>query len=639
MGRILVIEDDPGNQLLYQSRLKDLGHEVVIAETGAVGISEARSGVFDLYFVDMHLGEGVDGIEVCRRLKRDPDTRNVPVVLISTKIRSREDQHRGYEAGCEAFLIKNDSILVEDVVRAMLRIKALQDELASQMSLFKQRNERLQQALQDKAALEDQLKKTSPSSPAVLPQLMVPDAVLLVDPEGTVVSADRGAHEVFGKRLEGKSLGGLAPGTRLEAFVRDTRQVSHTGFRFTVPARGSRIALDLVACTFPFVPPNDGSDSVLRIVLVYDAGRHGRVWERAEAAAGGTTLPEVTALTEIACREFTPARILGDSPEIAQARAKVQALCSSTEHVLLEGEAGTGKGIVARTLHFAGHRTGAFIPMGCGDASRESVDSLLLGDEDRPGLLQRADGGTLFLEDVDRLSLALQRRIADVLREGLAGSGKKKRRLDLRVVAATARDLGPNDLDPEFLEVVAQNRIELPPLRRRMGDLRILTDALRFRFGGTQSEFSEACRVAFECYDWPGNEQELEAVVEHAFASAGSSGRIDIEHLPPPLPDVYERAYLKGQVTPTQPPTEMIPGTHRASAPPAAPEGVRDVLEDLLAALPELGGDGIPISFEFFEKWALIFALSRTEGDKLKAARLLSVGKSTLYRKLNKYEI
>ena len=135
MGRILLIEDDSGTQLLLQSRLKDLGHEVVTAPTGAMGVMEARSGSFDLFLVDVMLGSGIDGYEVCRRLKGMPHVHGVPIVMISAIVKNREDLHKGYEAGCEQFLLKGDMTLLEDVVRAMLRLKSLQDELAIQNRL------------------------------------------------------------------------------------------------------------------------------------------------------------------------------------------------------------------------------------------------------------------------------------------------------------------------------------------------------------------------------------------------------------------------------------------------------------------------------------------------------------------------
>ena len=187
MGRILLIEDDPGTQLLLQSRLKDLGHEVVTAPTGAMGVMEARSGSFDLFLVDVMLGSGIDGYEVCRRLKGMPHTHGVPIVLVSGIVKNREELHKGYEAGCEQFLIKGDMTLLEDVVRAMLRLKSLQDELAIQNRLLDDHNRRLQEEKARAADLESAIVGSGGDvSRAVAGVSARCTALLVVDADGVV---------------------------------------------------------------------------------------------------------------------------------------------------------------------------------------------------------------------------------------------------------------------------------------------------------------------------------------------------------------------------------------------------------------------------------------------------------------------
>ena len=93
MDRILLIEDDAGAQLVFKNRLKDLGYDVVVASTGARGLMEARADHFDLFLVDIGLGSGIDGYEVCRRLKTVPQIHGIPVVLISGQVKSQEESH------------------------------------------------------------------------------------------------------------------------------------------------------------------------------------------------------------------------------------------------------------------------------------------------------------------------------------------------------------------------------------------------------------------------------------------------------------------------------------------------------------------------------------------------------------------
>jgi DNA-binding NtrC family response regulator len=643
MGRILVIEDEPGTQLLLQSRLKDLGHDVVVKSTGAQGIAEARSSSFDLNLVDMHLGEGVDGIEVCRRLKRDPETRNVPVVMISGRISGRADLHRGYEAGCESFLNKNDMSLVEDVIRAMLRIKSLGDELSAQMALLQQRNEHLQEALQDKAELEDALARTSEAATATGGGRLIPDGIVLVDSEGTVAYADRGAREIFAKRIEGRSLGSLAPGTRLEAFVRDARTARHQGFRFTVSARGSRPRQDVVASVLPLVPNVLGAERELTVVLLFEERRQQATWDRIAAAEQGVELVEAAALVEHARREYQPARVLGSSAAITAIRERLAELADATTPVVLRGEPGAGKRFLAHVLHFASERTGAFVPVACAALGRERIARELFGEDGRPGLLLRAQAGTLFLEDAEAIPGEVRTRLAGTLASRtLDVEGERKPRdLDVRIVVSTSSD-EDDSLAGELLGDQSVESIELPSLRRRGEDVGPLARAFLDRYGAAPGrlDLTDEAWSVLENHDWPGNVGELEACLAAACRAAGPSARVvDVEHLPAPLPDVHRRLLERGQVTPRQRPAVAIPGTHLPHASIGGHDGDSTVLDEVFDVMPEVEDDGIPVSFEFFEKWALSLALSRSAGDKLRAARMLNVGKSTLYRKLHKYEI
>jgi CheY-like chemotaxis protein len=180
VNRILLVEDDTSAQLLYKNRLSDLGYEVVVAPTGAAGLMEARAAAFDLFLVDIDLGKGIDGYEVCQRLKTIPELHGIPVVLISGHVRAQEDLHRGYEAGCQSFLVKGDLMLLEDVVRAMLRIRSLQRDLALQNRLLEERNRRLEIATTRTADLEHALSNSVSRGPAVANR---PDGLLMVDSE------------------------------------------------------------------------------------------------------------------------------------------------------------------------------------------------------------------------------------------------------------------------------------------------------------------------------------------------------------------------------------------------------------------------------------------------------------------------
>src|SRR5262245_26309678 len=123
MSRILVIDDDSGHRLILRSRLTETGHEVVLADSGARGLVEARASTFDGFVVAARLGHGVDGFEVCRRLKAIPERSHVPVILFNDQTGVHEESARAYEAGADAFVTRPDLPGLDHVLRVHLRHK------------------------------------------------------------------------------------------------------------------------------------------------------------------------------------------------------------------------------------------------------------------------------------------------------------------------------------------------------------------------------------------------------------------------------------------------------------------------------------------------------------------------------------
>ena len=649
MARILVIDDEPSTQILLQSRLQDLGHEVVVAPTGAMGLMECRAQAFDLFLVDLNLGSGIDGYEVCRRLKARPQTHGVPVVLISGQMTTRDDLHRGYEAGCEAYLIKGDFSLLEDVVRAMLRLKRLQDEMSFQNQLLEQQNRKAQENYQRFKDLEQALRDGSTSGPVVR-QLTtgLADGVLLVDGDGVVRSADRGARNLFGRSLDGVSLGKLAQGSGLEAFVRDAHTDPREGFRFTLPSRAGRDAVAVLASVMPLQGGRDEADPEFRVLCLHDTRTHQIAEEIITAGATGVPRVEIGPLTEAARLTFHPSQILGASPGIEELRTKVTLAAETVDPVLLCGPAGTGKRFAARVLHFAGPRSGAFVPVACG--SGRVTESELLGHvmgavpgatDDLPGLVHLAHNGSLLLEDVDGLDKELQKRVLELIEHGRvrrAGS-REAESLDIRVVATSSADLklavDEGRFDADLYYKLSVVDVQFPALSERKGDIRVLASAFLRRFGLRRDlhEISEEAMWVIENYDWPGNVEELESCIERACKMA-SGESITVEDLPMSLRDFRLRL------------EQGAAGTLLPRGGPA----IKAPIGDLMAAgasqgappsRPGLAGFPVdePVSFESYEKACLIRAIHECDGDKIAAARLLKVGKSTLYRKLKRYGI
>lgn len=621
MKRILLIEDDAGAQLLYRNRLTDLGYQVVVSATGAMGIMEARSAPFDLFLVDIGLGTGIDGYEVCRRLKAIPEIHGVPVVLISGHVRAQEDLHRGYEVGCQSFLVKGDLMLLEDVVRAMLRIKSLQDDLAMQNRLLEDRNRRSQGERAPGAELD------SAVGPGREARFNHPDGVLLVDEGGLVRTGDRGARDLFGQTIEGRHLALLAPDSRLEALVRNARTEPDASIRFEVPERPGRSARPLFASVYPLRPQPDGAGPALRIVLLSDATRQRHVAE--EGLAARHWLPLVEAAREV----FRPAALLGSSAAIRALRERVARAANTDGPLLIRGPSGSGKAFVARILHFSGARPGLLLAVACGASGAPELELELFGagkgaaadSAERPGAFQAASGGTLFLQDVERLPAKLQEQVLEALvnrrvhRQGSSAS----ERVDVRLVAGTRvgleRAVARAEFSAELARHLAAETLVLVPLTERTQDI----DTLARHFLTRHARFEDAffcadAAWALGRYAWPDNVRELERSV-HSACAAAKTAEVQLDDLPQPLPD-FCRA---------QP---------RRAAGASVARGHTGSLDQALLALHSSIDSTMPL-LDAYEKGALLHALSLTRGDKLAAAKLLEVGKSTFYRKLKLHGI
>jgi DNA-binding NtrC family response regulator len=634
MGRILVIEDEPGTQLLLQSRLHDLGHEVITSPNGAMGVMEARSSQFDLFLVDVRLGSGIDGYEVTRRLKGMPHTHGVPVVLVSNLVKSREELHKGYEAGCEAFLIKGDITLLEDVVRAMLRIKSLQDDLAMQNRLLDDHNRRLQ----DERGRSGEPEPPRPAVNGAREPAQRPEAMLVVDAEGVVALVDRGAREVFGKDLEGRQIGQLARGTGLEAFVRDARTEPREGFRFDLAAVGGREERRLVAAVIPLMTRPGHPGRGLRVVLAYDASRRPSL-----EAPEGAPRREVGPLIEAARYAFHPSSLIGISPQISELRSAALRLASEDGPVLVIGDAGTGRERLARALHFGATRSGPFVHFGCASLAPENIAAELFGqakgpasEVERPGLFHQAHKGTLYLSEVHALPADIQQRLIEYFATGKIRrvGGKREEKVKVRLVCSSGKELDQQveagHFSGELHRLLAATTLKLPRLRDRIEDVPVLAQHFLARAGAALGtpEFTNNALWVLENYVWLGNVRELEHCIERACAQA-KEPVIDVEQLPQALRDLQSKLISQDQLAPARPREERISGTH---LPPRFIPGQPPSQAQPAAKDEE-------VSLDHYEKMGLLKALDHTKGDKLAAARLLKIGKSTLYRKLKRYDI
>jgi DNA-binding NtrC family response regulator len=639
----LLIDDEPATRLVTQNRLKDLGFQVVAVDNGAMGLHEAREAPFDLIVVDVALGAGGGGVnafEVCKRLKQTPQTAGVPVVMTSKQASGVEEMRRGFEAGCDSFLPKAHQAVLDEVVRAQLRIRAQFEDLARQIRGLEESNRRLQGDASQSASLDKALK-----GDATAGQHLVaggrPDGLLLVDGEGIVRFFDRGARDLLGGGLVGKNLGRLAPNTGLEAFVRDARTDSRDGFRVDIAGRNGRTARALTASVVPLVTEQGGRDPDMRVVLLLDTGRNKVATELMRLKEYTIPRREVGVLLEAARASYSASSLVGTSPEMQRVRAQVLEAAQSRQPVLVVGPADVGREHVARAVHFEGEVGGSYHPINCAALAAENLEAELFGAAkgatndavaDRPGAFQLANHGSVYLENVDALSPELQERLEETMRSGKVrrAGAKRQEKIEVRVLASAERDLRTPAREGAFraslLELLAAQEIQVPALGERPDDILPLARHFAERFGGgREMELSPEAQRQLTAHGWPGNVRELASCIERACHNTAGE-LIDVDHLPAPLGD-SQSSLATHEIVPKAPPLLPEVGTHTplsAHSPDGSPWEI---------------GPEEPVSLELYEKKALLRALHETGGDKLAAARLLKVGKSTLYRKLKRYGI
>ncbi len=241
------------------------------------------------------------------------------------------------------------------------------------------------------------------------------------------------------------------------------------------------------------------------------------------------------------------AGIVGRDPRLVAVLRLVAQVADSEATVLIQGESGTGKELIARALHFnSRRRSKPFVPVNCGALPETLLESELFGHvrgaftgavRDNPGWFERAEGGTLVLDEVGELTPPLQVKLLRVLenREYSRVGSTHIRHADVRIVAATNRDLGAlvreGRVRQDFLYRLNVVEVRLPAVRERRSDIPLLLRHFLERFGGGAKRLSAEAEARLLAYDWPGNVRELQNVL-HRAALLAEGAVIESEHLP-----------------------------------------------------------------------------------------------------------
>ena len=354
---------------------------------------------------------------------------------------------------------------------------------------------------------------------------------------------------------------------------------------------------------------------------------------------------EVRRINRQASNNLTFKDLVTKSPEMARVIRLGERTAKSTIPVLIEGESGVGKELVARAIQGASDRRGkTFVTVNCGAIPENLVESLLFGHEKgaftgatekHAGKFVEANGGTLFLDEIGELPLAAQAKLLRAIQHGEIDpvGGRKTVKVDVRIISATNRNL---------IELVRQRRfredlfyrlnvfpISIPPLRVRREDVPDLARAFLAHFAASEKKrirgFSAEAMALIMSFDWPGNVRQLENAVFRAVVLSDSD-EITIAELPQIAAQV---AGFPVKVPPLR--SEPAP-----SFPERAPEMVRvEVRDPNVLKLLDEHGDVRDI--EELEADIIRFAKSHYRGHLTEVARRLKIGRSTLYRKLKQY--
>ncbi len=318
--------------------------------------------------------------------------------------------------------------------------------------------------------------------------------------------------------------------------------------------------------------------------------------------------------------------IVGESLVMQEALKLAIKAAGSDSSVLLTGETGTGKELFAQGIHNAGRRNNKpFVAQNCAALPKDLLEGLLFGTEkggftgarSRAGLFEQADGGTILLDEINSMDMALQAKLLRVLQENKVRriGGQKEIDIDVRIIATMNEiaelALAENKLREDLFYRLSVVYIEIPPLRKRAGDIKLLTkhfiNIYNKKFSKSVKGIRAEMKKVFNNYDWPGNVRELQHIIESSFNMLQDENKLGIETLP---------GYIKGRMQKKENSKDNI--------------GL-DLSDDKLPALEEV--------LENIESSLIKTALKRTDGNISSAARKLKISRQSLQYKLKKYNL
>jgi len=604
--KILVVEDDADFAMLEVEALIGAGFEADLAETLA-GAQHKPLADYDAIVLDYNLPDGT-GMPVLEKVADDVTT---PVVVVTAET-AVEPVVEALKAGAATWLVKTaDSLSVLPVV-----LRQTIDERREKADAERAR-----------AKAEESLRQSEARYRLLVSN--VSDIIIQMDPRGVITFVTPSMKQVLGRDEA------TVVGTSFESITTRPSYERAMGVLQERLAAGAKppyypivLELDLVradgtpcACEVHavFVRDDDGTpQSVVSVVRdITERKAVAEALHRNENEIEALAL-EVAQLRSDVRRRYALDSVIGRDPKMQAIFQTVVEVGRTNATVLVQGETGTGKELVAKAIHYnSARRDHPFVKVDCGALAENLLESELFGHvkgaftgavSDKRGRFEMASGGTIFLDEIHNLSMPLQAKLLRIVQDGTYEKvgGSETQTADVRIVAATNENL-KRLVDDKTFRIDLYYRLNvipvvIPPLRERTADIPLLAASFVKRFadrhGKPVKDVSEEALEKLAGYEWPGNVRELENIIEQAvvFCPGESLSAADIH-----LPD----AAL---------PVEGGPGSGGET------QTLRKALEDP-------------------ERRLIVDALRKTDGNRKRAAEVLGISRSALYEKLRRYGI
>ncbi len=494
LGNILIVDDIPDNLRLLSKLLAARGYNVRPAPSGTHALSSAQKDTPDLILLDVVMPE-MNGYEVCRILKSQERTKNIPVIFLSA-LSELEDKMAGFEVGGVDYITKpfhEKEVMLR--VETHLKIRNLQQKLLTETARFKTLAE---------ATFEG----------------------ILIHIGGRVVDVNPEAGRLFHcqeSQLIGSKLMDLVPENILQLLLSNT----------TTPLKGEVMRVDKSRVPVEFrTKEMPLEDQQVGVTAIRDLTLQKRMEQEKKQL-----LDENIALKLSIQDRYKLGNIIGRSSAMQSVYELITKAAVSTYPVVIYGESGTGKELAARTIHDLRYSNEEpFIIVNCGAVTEALFEREFFGHRkgtftdavsDEPGYLDAAHMGTLFLDEVGELPLPMQVKLLRVFESGefTPVGDVTAKKVDIRIVAATNKDL------PELVKVgkfredlfyrLQVIEITIPPLRERREDIRLLVEYILSQQKASDkiTKLPEKLREMLYQHEWPGNIRELKNTLQRYLAT------------------------------------------------------------------------------------------------------------------------